>query len=134
MNTVAKILAGLAGLFHVLFFVMESFLWKTPAVMKLFQQTSQTIEFTTVLAYNQGFYNLFLAIGVFVGLFLMRSSERAREGLAVVAFCLLSMFGASVILLVSTGKIAGTVIQGAPPAIGLVLLWLAHSSTQSSDT
>ncbi|TNE43245.1 MAG: DUF1304 domain-containing protein [Deltaproteobacteria bacterium] len=124
----AKVLAALAGLFHVLFFAMESFLWRTPRVMKVFQQTSQSVELTAGLAYNQGFYNLFLALGVFVGLFLMRSPDKEKEGLAVVVFALLSMFGASIILVVSTGKVLGMAIQGAPPVLALVLFWLSRSS------
>lgn len=126
MATTGKLFAALAGLFHVVFFTMESFLWKTPRVMKVFKQTSESVELTSLLAFNQGFYNLFLALGVFVGLLLMRSSERAKEGQAVLAFGLLSMLGASAILLVSTGNLLGTAIQGAPPAASLVLLWLSR--------
>ncbi len=128
MTMTAKVLAALAGLFHVLFFAMESFLWRTPRVMKIFQQTSESVELTARMAYNQGFYNLFLALGIFAGLFMMRSPEQEKQGLAVVVFALLSMFGASIILVLSTGKVLGMAIQGAPPVLALALFWLSRSS------
>lgn len=55
---------------HVSFFVLESFLWTKKRTVKIFGLKS--LEFakeTKVLAANQGVYNLFLAIGLFVSHF-----------------------------------------------------------------
>jgi putative membrane protein len=46
---------------HVLFMVLETFLWTTPGVRKRFGQTAEQAEATRVLAANQGVYNGALA-------------------------------------------------------------------------
>ena len=46
---------------HVGFFVLESLLWTSPKVMRIFGNTAEVAETTRVLALNQGFYNLGLA-------------------------------------------------------------------------
>lgn len=62
------VFAILAGLLHVLIFVLESFRWTNPKTMKTFSITSaQEAEATKEMAYNQGFYNLFLAIMALAG-------------------------------------------------------------------
>jgi len=43
---------------HVGFFILESVLWTSPAVMRLFNTTKEEAQATRVLALNQGFYNL----------------------------------------------------------------------------
>ncbi|MBJ7472991.1 MAG: DUF1304 domain-containing protein, partial [Solirubrobacteraceae bacterium] len=67
----AQILAALAGLIHVYFFYLESIAWTKPSTWKVFGLKSQEeAEITKGLALNQGYYNLFLAIGVIVGVIL----------------------------------------------------------------
>ena len=46
-----------AGL-HVGFFILESLLWTSPTVMRIFNTTKEEAHTTRVLALNQGFYNL----------------------------------------------------------------------------
>ena len=48
---------GVAGL-HVVFFVLESVLWTSPNVMRLFGTTKDEAETTRIIALNQGAYNL----------------------------------------------------------------------------
>ena len=72
MITVALIFAGLAALLHVYIFVMESLTWTTPRTRAVFGTTAEEAQTTKMLAFNQGFYNLFLAVGV--GTFAMRLS------------------------------------------------------------
>tara|TARA_B100000530_G_scaffold220096_1_gene141448 strand:- start:196 stop:543 length:348 start_codon:yes stop_codon:yes gene_type:complete len=43
---------------HVGFFILESVLWTSPTVMRMFQTTKEEAQATRVLALNQGFYNL----------------------------------------------------------------------------
>ena len=48
---------------------MESLTWTQPATWKRFGVASQAdAETTRPTAYNQGFYNLFLALGALVGI------------------------------------------------------------------
>lgn len=49
---------------HVLFMVLETFLWTSPGVRKRFGQTAEQAEATKVLAANQGVYNGALAVAL----------------------------------------------------------------------
>jgi putative membrane protein len=68
MHTIALVLAGLVGLFHVWIFVLEAALWTKPIGMRTFRNTPEKAEATKVFAVNQGVYNAFLAAGIFWGL------------------------------------------------------------------
>ena len=62
METAAVVFAVGAALLHVYIWVLESFRWTEPATRKTFGTSAADAEVTKPLAYNQGFYNLFLAI------------------------------------------------------------------------
>ena len=71
------IFVGLAALLHVLFFLLESVWFEKPFAWKRFGVADQ--EKALVIkpwAYNQGFYNLFLALGA--GLVLVRAVSRTK--------------------------------------------------------
>jgi len=113
--------AVLAGVIHVLFFLVESAWWTTSAVRRRFRQTPEQAEATRLLAFNQGFYNLFLAAGAFAGLALSLA-DYPGPGLAIAAWCCLSMLGAAVVLAASAPTLRrGALIQGAAPLVFLVL-------------
>ena len=67
MITAALVFAGLAGLLHVYIFTMESLTWTSKRTRAAFGTTPEEAETTKLLAFNQGFYNLFLAIVTGVG-------------------------------------------------------------------
>ena len=68
---IATVFGALAALLHVYIFVMESVQWTQPRVWKRFGVPDQAAADTTKpMAYNQGFYNLFLAIGAILGIVL----------------------------------------------------------------
>lgn len=56
------VLAGLAALIHVYIFYMESIAWTGAKARATFGTTIEEAEATKSLAFNQGFYNLVLAI------------------------------------------------------------------------
>lgn len=121
MPVVAVVFAALAALLHAGFFVMESVLWTRPVIWRRFGLGSQQeADLTGPLAYNQGFYNLFLAVGVVVGLALLPTHRDA--GLAMVLFGCGSMVLAALVLL-STGrdKLRSAAIQFFAPAIAVVV-------------
>ena len=64
-------LAVLAALLHVYIWVLESFRWTEPATRKTFGVSERDAPVLAPMAYNQGFYNLFLAIITVVGLALL---------------------------------------------------------------
>jgi putative membrane protein len=117
----------IAALVHLLIFFMESVSWSDPKVWRRFGVKSQAdADVLKPMAYNQGFYNAFLAIGAGVGLVMMGSTDWTQGGIAVSLFAGLSMVLAAVVLLTSSRKLwRAALIQGAAPLIGVLLLWLA---------
>ena len=115
-------LAGiLAGVIHVLIFCMESLWWTTAKVRARFRQRPEQADATKLFAFNQGFYNLFLAIGVFAGLALTLAGY-AVPGWTLVTWSCLSMLGAAIVLAASAPQMRrGAVIQGAAPLLFLLL-------------
>jgi putative membrane protein len=62
------VFAILAALIHVYIFVLESLLWGKPRTNKVFGMDTHQAEVCRPLAFNQGFYNLFLALAIIAGL------------------------------------------------------------------
>jgi len=113
--------AILAGLVHVLIFSMESILWTTPAVRARFRQSPEQAEATKLFALNQGFYNLFLALGTFAGLAAVVTGH-PRVGWTLVYWNCGFMLGAAFVLAASAPQMRrGAVIQGAAPFLFLAL-------------
>lgn len=120
------IFAGLASLIHILFFCFESLWWTRPAVRETFRQSAQDAETTKLLAFNQGFYNLFLAAGVILGLVLV-FSKYVVIGEVLIAWNCAFMVGAALVLAVTSPKMfRGSILQGLPPAIYLTMTALKH--------
>ena len=116
--------ATLAGAVHVVIFCMESLWWTTPQVRARFRQTPEQADATRMLAFNQGFYNLFLGLGTFAGLALVLTGHQ-RVGWTLVYWNCLFMVGAAVVLAASAPKLRrGAVIQGAAPLLFLALATL----------
>jgi putative membrane protein len=65
---ISSILVGLVAVIHIYIMYLECFLWATPKGMKAFGLTEQDAKATKPLAFNQGFYNGFLAAGLIWGL------------------------------------------------------------------
>ena len=62
MLTAAMVLAVLAAALHVLIFYMESIAWEGPLARKTFGGSPEEARPHAFYAFNQGFYNLFLAL------------------------------------------------------------------------
>ncbi len=128
MTAVAVTFAGIATVLHVYFFYLESIAWKKPRTWKTFGLTSQAEADTTAsLAYNQGFYNLFLAIGANVGIDLVLFSDRHDDiGWTLIVFACGSMLAAALVL-VSTGRsyARAAAIQGGPALVAVVAALVA---------
>ena len=119
---VGQVFAGLAALIHVYIWVLESVLWGNPSANRTFGvRSAEDAETLRPMAYNQGFYNLFLAFGVVVGIVLTWVDEFHTAGLAVMLFACLSMVLAAVVLITSNRKMArAALVQGAAPFLALV--------------
>ena len=124
MAVIMWLAAILAGAVHVLIFCMESLWWTTPQVRARFRQTPEQADATRLFAFNQGFYNLFLALGAFAGLALVLTGH-PRVGWTLVYWNCLFMVGAAIVLVGSApGMRRGAVIQGAAPLLFLALATL----------
>ena len=128
MTAVALIFAGIAALLHVFFFYLESIAWTKPKTWKTFGLASQEDADTTAsLAYNQGFYNLFLAIGALTGVALIALSDsKDTIGWTLIVFACGSMLAASLVL-ISTGTsyARAATIQGGPALIAAITALVA---------
>ena len=122
MTVVGLVLAGLAALLHVYIFYMESIAWTTPRVRAVFGTSEDEARATKQLAFNQGFYNLFLAIAVLLGTVLLPLGYSV-VGLTLVFVGTGSMLAAALVLLLSsTDKRRAAITRGALPALAIVAL------------
>jgi len=114
--------AGLAALLHVYIWVMESLTWTSARTRATFGITEEEAVATKELAFNQGFYNLFLAIVTAVGVIGVIAGHQP-VGAALVFAGVGSMLAAAVVLLTSSpDKARAAVTQGVFPLIAVVLL------------
>jgi putative membrane protein len=118
---VAGVLAVLAALVHVYIFVLESLRWTDASTRRVFGTTAEDAQTTRAMAYNQGFYNLFLAVGAVVGVALLGPDRHA--GTALVVLSTGSMLAAALVLVTSDRtKARPALVQGALPALALLAL------------
>lgn len=127
MTTAGLVLVGLAALLHVYIFWLESFAWTTPRGRATFGTTAAEAEATRELAYNQGFYNLFLALVAGAGVVLLAVGTTVVG--ATMAFVGAgSMVAAALVLgLSSPSKARAAASQGVLPLLGVIALALGLS-------
>ncbi|WP_145804382.1 DUF1304 domain-containing protein [Kribbella amoyensis] len=117
MSIVAQIFVGLAGVFHLAVFALESVLFRKPSTYRRFLiRTPEEAEVARPWAFNQGFYNLFLAIGALGGL--VAGGDR---GHAIALFACACMAGAGLVLVASDRRmVRSAALQAVPPILALV--------------
>lgn len=117
MLIVACVLAGLAALLHVWIWWIETFgFMKTGR--KVFGLNAEAAANARQWAFNQGFYNLFLAVITVVGIGIGDDTGRA---LMIAGTG--SMLGAALVLVADDrSKARGAVMQGTLPALSLLAL------------
>ena len=121
MPLIAQVLALVAAAIHVLFFYLESVTFTRPATWARFGLRSQEqADIVRPMAFNQGFYNLFLAGGVVLGLALVAAGS-VEAGRAIVLFACACMVLAGTVLLATSRALArSAVIQLVPPALAIL--------------
>jgi putative membrane protein len=120
MIWIANLLVALVAVLHVYFLVLEMFLWTKPLGLKTFRNSPEKAQDSAVLAANQGLYNGFLAAGLIWGLL------QAVPGFAfqIKVFFLVCVIVAGVYGAATVSRRI-LVVQAAPAALALILLWLA---------
>ncbi len=111
-----------AGIFHIYIFTLESISWLKPKTWKTFGLPSQEVALVIApMAFNQGFYNLFLAIGITGGSLVAISYETI--GFTLMLFAASSMVGAGLVLFISVQRSRkAALLQAIPPLIGILFI------------
>ncbi|MGO4653088.1 DUF1304 domain-containing protein [Arthrobacter sp. 2RAF22] len=121
MIQVSLLFALLASLLHVYIFSMESITWTRPATWQRFSLASKAdAETTRSLAYNQGFYNLFLAIGALAGIVVIALGHRQVGWTLVFSSCGSMLLAAIVLALGGRKYFRAAVLQGTTPLLAVV--------------
>ena len=122
MPLIASLAALVAAAFHVLFFIMESVTFRRPNVAARFGLTTpDQIAAVRPMAFNQGFYNLFLAVGIAGGLALVAAGS-VEPGRAIVLFACACMVGAGLVLLSTNRRfVRSAAIQALPPFVAIAV-------------
>lgn len=124
MNLASQVFALFAAVLHVLIFCLESLWFMRPSVHKRFgAATTADAEARRLFAFNQGFYNLFLAVGIFVGLALLYVGSNVTIGKTLVLFNCACMVGAGAVLFLSAGP--KMLRAAAMQAVFPLLAWIA---------
>ena len=116
MTTLTTIAISIVILLHVLFLVLEMFMWNTPFGRKTFGLKEDFAKQSATLAANQGLYNGFLAAGLLWGLV----STGGYDALVFFLSCIIiaGIYGAL------TANRSILFIQALPAMIALALLTL----------
>ncbi len=113
-------LAAFAALVHVYIFYLESVIWTSKKARAVFGTTAEEARITKALAFNQGFYNLFLAIAVAVGIVFFALGA-TNIGATLVFVGAGSMLAAALVLVLSSpSKWSAALTQGALPLLAVV--------------
>ncbi|MCE4025798.1 DUF1304 domain-containing protein [Microbacterium sp. Au-Mic1] len=120
-----SVFAALAALVHVYIFVLESVRWTHPSTRRIFGTSAEDAQVTKPLAFNQGFYNLFLAVIAVAGIVVALAGS-AGAGIALMLAGTGSMLAAALVLILSdSSKARAATVQGLFPLVAVVLLVVA---------
>lgn len=119
MLVVIQVLAALAGLVHVYIWVMESLRFADPKVHRwVFKVASADVGAVRDWAYNQGWYNLFLAVGALAGVAVVRWAPAV--GWTLIVFSCTAMLAAALVLIATNrAMLSAALKQGLLPALSL---------------
>jgi putative membrane protein len=126
---VGSIFVLIAALLHIFIFFMESVLWTKPSTYRRFGvKNDEEAAILKPMAFNQGFYNLFLEVVTAVGI-AFTISGGTRVGAALLFAGVGSMLAAAAVLLASApDKARSAIVQGAFPLVAVVLLAIGFST------
>ncbi len=125
MNPVAQAAALLAAAIHVFIFVLESARFAEPTTWRrFFVESQRDAELLRPIFFNQGFYNLFLAIGAVGGVLVLNLGD-VEAGRALILFACGSMALAGLILMFTDRRfVRAGLVQAGPPLVAIVFWFL----------
>ena len=113
LTIVAAFAVIVVAALHLLFLVLEMFLWKRPLGRRVFGLSKELAEASAPLAANQGLYNGFLAAGLIWGVV---TGDFQVQVFFLVCVIVAGVFGAA------TARRSILFVQALPAAIALGLL------------
>ncbi len=114
------------SLIHIIIFYLESLAWGRASTNKLFGVSPDEAKVMGMMAFNQGFYNLFLALAILAGI-LLRFIGRNDYGTAFIDYACISVLGAGLVLFFSRPKlIRAAMIQALPSMAYLGFRFLGY--------
>ncbi len=123
MQMIAKVLIGIVAFIHVLFLIVQMFLWDTSFVQDKLLKDFTPEQVATILAHNQGLYNGFLAAGLIWGLSTAQMSHKI-EPVWIWSFFLICVAIAGIYGSITLQRPTAFLLQSLPASIALLLLWL----------
>ena len=124
MGVVCQTAAAMAGLLHIAIFYLEAVAFSRPRIYRRFLVADdRDAGVVAPWALNQGFYNLFLAIGTLTGV-LVWMLGKPQQGRALIGFGCGCMLAAALVLLGTDRRMArAAASQGLLPLIALATIW-----------
>jgi len=123
MPQITNLFLAFVALIHIILCVVEIFFWKEPAIhQRLGYSLEEAIKVAPIVA-NAGLYNGFIAVGLIWGLISSKTGD-AIKVFFLTCVIIAGIFGAA--------TLTGTplLIQTAPGAIALLLLWISKSQAK----
>jgi putative membrane protein len=115
MRKLANVLIAVIAIEHLLFLVLEMFLWTSPTGMRVFGLTPEFARQSAALAANQGLYNGFLAAGLIWSL-VRKDNADSIKIFFLACIVIAGVFGAL------TAKTSILFVQGLPALVALLLV------------
>ena len=119
MLTAGMVLAVLAAALHILIFYMESIAWEGPLARKTFGGTPEEARPHAFYAFNQGFYNLFLALQALIGVVVSALGHVAIGAALILAGTGAMLVAAVVLALASAPHRSAAAKQGVFPLLAV---------------
>ena len=134
MTIAIKVFVVLAGLLHVAIFAMESLFFMHESIYSRFLiATPEQAQIVSLFAYNQGWYNLFLAIAALTGAIFTNTLPK-NVGASLCIYACLSMLAAAIVLAFSASELLRAAItQGFFPVIAVVLFLISSKRKPNTE-
>jgi putative membrane protein len=114
---------ALAALIHLGFFIFESIVLQRPNGHRWLKINERDFVHVKLWAFNQGFYNLFLSLGMILGLSFVLKLQVHLAGV-MTGFCSISMLAAGTVLWFSAPRLRKmALVQAVPPLLGLIFIF-----------
>ncbi|HEY9904439.1 MAG TPA: DUF1304 domain-containing protein [Candidatus Sericytochromatia bacterium] len=123
MPQIANLFVAFVALVHIIILVVEMFFWKEPVIHQRLGYTLEDAIKVAPIVANAGLYNGFLAAGLIWGLMSGKTGD-AIKVFFLACVIIAGIFGAA------TLTRTPLLIQTAPGAIALSLLWISRSQAK----